>query len=194
MPFNGPITFHELALTIPDGFIRDSTQSTQDAWLFEKGFYSRLIILTRNDQNGDVDASLDSYRERMKEIGAASERTTFLDQPAVHSAYTKDNTYCQEILFIYHGSYYAVALRGGICFLSEQYIPFLHIHPLVCIGAIGQISQNHRRRIRHGQAENWRRAAFLRGIQRLREQKKAAHLRQPVHIAEANLFPRQIQP
>ena len=28
MPFNGPITFHELALTIPDGFIRDSTQST----------------------------------------------------------------------------------------------------------------------------------------------------------------------
>ena len=113
MPFNGPITFHELALTIPKNFIRDSTQSTQDAWLFEKGFYSRMIILTRNDQSGDVEAGLDSYRERMKEIGAASERTTFLELPAVHSTYTKDGTYCQEILFIYHGSYYAIALRGG---------------------------------------------------------------------------------
>jgi hypothetical protein len=112
-PFNGPITFHELALTIPKNFIRDSTQSTQDAWLFEKGFYSRMIILTRNDQSGDVEAGLNSYRERMKEIGAASERTTFLELPAVHSTYTKDGTYCQEILFVYHGSYYAIALRGG---------------------------------------------------------------------------------
>ncbi len=113
MPFNGPITFHELTLTIPNSFIRDSTQSTQDAWLFEKGFYSRMIILTRNAQSGDVEASLDSYRDRMKELGAVSERTTFLDLPAVHSTYTKDGTYCQEILFIYHNSYYAIALRGG---------------------------------------------------------------------------------
>ena len=113
MPFNGPVTFHELALTIPEKFIRDSTQSTQDAWIFEQGFYRRMIILTRSDQVGDADEALDRYADSMSEVGAASERTTFLELPAVHSAYTKDNTYCQEILFIYNGSCYAIALRGG---------------------------------------------------------------------------------
>ena len=112
MPFNGNITFHELEITIPDDYIRDSTQSTDDAWIFEKGFYKRMIIITRNDHYGDVDKNLNEYMERMRDFGE-SYMTTFMDIPAVHTTYTKDNTYCQEMLFIYNGSYYAVALRGG---------------------------------------------------------------------------------
>ena len=51
--------------------------------------------------------------EYMKEQGVASEITTFLENEAVHSAYTQDEVFCQEMLFAYNGSFYAIALRGG---------------------------------------------------------------------------------
>ena len=33
MPFNGKIEFHEISLVVPERFVRDSTQSTEDLWL-----------------------------------------------------------------------------------------------------------------------------------------------------------------
>lgn len=113
MPYNGDITFHKLTMTIPSTFIRDSTQSSNDVWLFEKGYYDQLIILSRKDITGETDASLDGYVEYMSEQGAKSERTTFLEYSAVLSEYTKDDQFCQEMLFAYNGSFYAIALRGG---------------------------------------------------------------------------------
>ena len=113
MPFNGEISFHEISVTIPEDFIRDSSQSNDDMWAFEKDFYEKCIIISRTDINGDTTLSLKNYADYMEEQGAVSEVTTFSDKEAVHSTYTKDDEYCQEMLFAYNDSFYAVALRGG---------------------------------------------------------------------------------
>lgn len=113
MPFNGEIEFHSISLVIPEEYIRDSTQSTDDLWLFERGLYRQHIILSRKDANGDTPADLGSYVDYMKENGAASEITTFIGLDSVFSAYTMDGVFCQEMLFIYDDAYYAIALRGG---------------------------------------------------------------------------------
>ena len=113
MPFNGEIEFHNISLTVPERFIRDSTQSNDDLWIFERGGYSEYIIISRKDFTGDVKTALDDYVAYMKENSAESEIISFLDDDAVLSTYYMDNVYCQEILFAYHNSFYAVALRGG---------------------------------------------------------------------------------
>lgn len=113
MPFNGDIQFHDISLKIPERFIRDSTQSNNDLWIFEHGNYSEYIILSRKDVTGEVQTALDDYVEYMKGNGAQSEITTFLDNSAVLSTYSYDGKYCQEILFPYNNSFYAIALRGG---------------------------------------------------------------------------------
>ena len=113
MPYNGDITFHEIGIGIPQNFIRDSTQSTSDAWIFEKGFYKQMIIITRNDLGGEVGAVLDNYVAYMTEMGCDSSRTTFAELESVHTTYTKDGQFCQEMLFVYNNSTYAIALRGG---------------------------------------------------------------------------------
>lgn len=40
MPFNADIQFHDIALTVPERFIRDSSQSKEDLWVFEHDNYS----------------------------------------------------------------------------------------------------------------------------------------------------------
>ena len=122
MPFNGDIEFHDLALTIPASFIRDSTQSDDDLWLFEKGFYDQLIILSRQDLVGDEAATLDDYAAYLSEQGAEVSRTSFLQRDAVHSAYTREEQFCQEIVFIHNESIYAIALRDGT---QEEFFDFL---------------------------------------------------------------------
>jgi len=113
MPFNGEVVFHDISLTIPTDFIRDSTESTEDFWVFEKGFYDQIILLSRSNVLEDTSIFLDSYVNTMEERGATAAQTTFLECSAVLSTYTLDGVYCQEMLFAYQGSYYAVALRGG---------------------------------------------------------------------------------
>lgn len=113
MPFNGEIAFHKISLTIPSSYIRDSTQSTEDLWIFEKGFYSKYIMLSRKDFQGDVDEILDSYVEYLHEQGMNSQRDTFLELEAVRSESTQEEVVWREMLFVHDGALYAVAMRGG---------------------------------------------------------------------------------
>lgn len=113
MPFNGDIEFRDLSLTIPKDFIRDSTQSNDDLWLFEAGGYERLIILSRQDLEGEEADTLDSYADYLREQGMEVSRTTFLQHDTVQSAYTREEQFCQEVCFVHNGSVYALALRGG---------------------------------------------------------------------------------
>lgn len=109
MPFNGQIEFHAIALTIPEKFIRDSTQSSEDTWIFEHGNYSEYIIVMRSDSESD----LEKYAARMRELGAASEVVELSASDAVFTTYYQDGVFCQEILFCHENSTYAIALRGG---------------------------------------------------------------------------------
>ena len=113
MPFNGDIVFCDISLTIPERFIRDSIQSNNDLWVFEYDNYSEYIIISRKDVTGETQSALTDYLEYMKENGAESEIVSFLNDNAVLSTYYKDDKFCQEILFSYKNSFYAVALRGG---------------------------------------------------------------------------------
>ena len=113
MPLGGKIQFHEVTAVIPNGFVRDSTQSNDDQWVFEKGWYSEYIIIMRSDAKEDVIAQLDDYVVLMLERGADSSRGSYLNTDAVLSKYVRDGEYCQEITFCYNGSLYSFALRGG---------------------------------------------------------------------------------
>ena len=113
MPFNGDIRFHDIMAVIPDSYIRDSTESNDDLWVFEKNRYKSMIIMQRTDVKADADIELDNYVQVMLERGADSSRGDFLLTDAVLSIYYLDDVFCQEILFVYNNSFYAFALRGG---------------------------------------------------------------------------------
>ena len=113
IPFNGSIQFHKISAIIPEKYIRDSTQSTDDLWIFEHGAYSEYILISRSDINGEISSSLENYVNYMKENNAESEIGSFLETDAVYSTYYIEDILCQEILFSYDDSFYAIALRGG---------------------------------------------------------------------------------
>jgi len=69
--------------------------------------------VTRSDVSGDPIAGLEDYALYLKEQGVDAQRVTFGEMEAVQSAYTREGVFCQEMLFAYNGSFYAVALRGG---------------------------------------------------------------------------------
>ena len=115
MPFNGNVKFREIELTIPERFVRDSTQSSENMFIFERGYYEEYIIISGNEsQNAAApDLGLEKYMEQMLSVNAESKIIPFLDRKAVLSTYYKEDLYCQEVFF-YHGSQaYAIALRGG---------------------------------------------------------------------------------
>lgn len=128
MPFNGETAFHSITLTVPDDFIRDSTQSTEDFWVFECDNYSKCILLSRSDASGDARQICEDYVELMQERGTDSQIITFLNNDAVHSTYYQDDLFCQEIVFVYDNSSYAVALRGGT---EEEFIKIMGTIALV---------------------------------------------------------------
>lgn len=113
MPFNGEIQFHDIGLTIPQKFIRDSTESTENLWVFETGFYSQYILLSHQIAEGDPAAMLDSYADYLTREGVNAQRGTFLEMEAVFSDWTREGLFCQEVLFVYAGGEYAISLRGG---------------------------------------------------------------------------------
>ncbi|MBQ3101129.1 MAG: hypothetical protein IJC50_09075 [Clostridia bacterium] len=113
MPFNGDVKFYDVSLTIPEDFIRDSTQSDENGWVFEKNYYSQMIIITRSNVVGDVGELLDGYMEQMHQMEFESQRTTFRERDAVLSEYTLNEQYCREMCFPHEDSLYFVALRGG---------------------------------------------------------------------------------
>ena len=113
MPFNGPIEFHDLAMTIPEKFVRDSVQSTDDLWIFEYDQFSEYILISRKESSGDVKTTLEKNMEYMEGEGAQCQRVTFLGVDALMSTYTLDEVFCQELLLPWNGFFYAIALRGG---------------------------------------------------------------------------------
>ena len=113
MPFNGDVTFHSISLHIDDRFIRDSTQSSDEVWIFERGYYKEYVILSKKVAANDPADYLPDYAAYMEGQGAETEIKTYLDTDAVFSTDTKDEVFCQEVFFFHNGAYYAIALRGG---------------------------------------------------------------------------------
>ena len=108
------VVFHDLKLSIPFAYIIDSTQSDTNFRVYEKGWYKSVILLSRNTVDDDIDELLNGYVEYILESGGSSQRTTFLDQPAVRSTFTsQDGKNAEEMLFIYNGYCYAISMRDG---------------------------------------------------------------------------------
>ena len=113
MPFNGKISFHDISLEIPDDYIRDSTQSSEDFWVFEKGNYKKYILISRMANEGAGEKALDYYSDAMSQTGTDVSTGTLNGINCVFSEYTKDGEYCREVYFVYKDNNYAIALRGG---------------------------------------------------------------------------------
>ena len=114
IPLNGQVKFHNIEVTIEETFVRDSTRSTEDLWVFEYKNFKEYILLSRRDLDGDANKGLEDYIEYMKEEGVECELINFEWGNAVFSTYTNaEKEYCQEIVFAHKGSYYAIALRKG---------------------------------------------------------------------------------
>ena len=113
MPFNGEAQFHDIWIVIPERFIRDSTQSSDDVWVFERGNYKEYIIMSRTDIQSDEKTEFESAIAYMKSVGAEYEMLTKDGIQAAHFTYDKEGVFCQELVFPYKGLFYAIALRGG---------------------------------------------------------------------------------
>ena len=110
------VTLNDMQVTIPYGYIIDSTQSNDTSLVYETGFYAKYIVVTQTVTvaAGKEDQTLDNYVTRILESGGSSQRTTFLDQPAVRSTFTsQDGKNAEEMLFIHNGYCYAISMRGG---------------------------------------------------------------------------------
>lgn len=122
MPFNGDIVFHDLSLTIPEDFIRDSTQSNDDLWAFEKGMYKQIIILHRTDASENRTEQIKELMEWYESIGGTTAPIEGHEN-AYQAVYAKDGVLCREVVFIYADSLYAIAMRGAT---EEEFSMFLN--------------------------------------------------------------------
>lgn len=113
MPFNGDIVFHDMSLTIPVEFVRDSTQSSEDFWIFESGSYSEYIILSRSDIDKDETDTFNNYCSFITGQGGEASLGSFKGNEGVLCYYIKDDMYCQELMFSYNGSIYNITVRDG---------------------------------------------------------------------------------
>lgn len=108
------ITFYDIKISLPYGYIIDSTQSTEYLRVYEKGFYKSLILLSIDAFEGDPAEWLDGYADYVNQNGGTAQRTTFMEHDAVYSVFTdKEGKLGREMMFIYHDYCYAVSLRGG---------------------------------------------------------------------------------
>ena len=111
MPFNGEITFHGIQVEIPTDYVRDSTESNDDFWVFEHGGYKSYILL-KYTQTDDPAGDVEAYAAAMEEE-AEIQRTELLGSEALILRYTVRDEATQEILFGYQDACYSIALRNG---------------------------------------------------------------------------------
>lgn len=52
IPFNGSVVFYDLSIEIPKDFIRDSTKSNDNQYVFEKNNYDVIIVISKQNTNG----------------------------------------------------------------------------------------------------------------------------------------------
>jgi hypothetical protein len=108
------VTFYDIKISLPYGYIIDSTQSDEYLRVYEKGFYKSLIILSIDAFEGDPAEWLDGYADYVNQSGGTAQRTTFIEYDAVYSVFTdKEGKPGREMMFIYKNYCYAVSLRGG---------------------------------------------------------------------------------
>ncbi|MBP5262228.1 MAG: hypothetical protein J6Z43_08900 [Clostridiales bacterium] len=112
MPFNGDVEFHQIQMTIPESYVRDSTQSDDNMWIFEQGRYSKYIILSCKE-TADPAASIAAYTDFLESAGGTVVDSEVAGTHAVRAAYTQDSLICYETLFSIDDSVYSIALRGG---------------------------------------------------------------------------------
>ncbi len=113
MPINGEMAFHDIIFTIPDDFVSDTTQSSEDFWVFERGFYSEYFFISRKDNDGNAYETIAGYSNFINQSGGTATVGEFIGKDAVLCSYTKDGLYCQELMFEYGDSIYDITLRNG---------------------------------------------------------------------------------
>ncbi len=113
MPFNGDITFHNISLTIPSDFVRDSIQSNNNLWVFEKEDYKQIIILSHKELTQDGDTTLEEYGTFITQQGGQAKAVNYSGCNALILTYMKEDVFCQELILIYKDIVYDVALRGA---------------------------------------------------------------------------------
>lgn len=112
MPFNGDIMFHDVSMTVPEKFIRDSAQSNADLWIFEHDNYSQILLMSRDDVVEDTPEKMEEMMDFYGTIGGTS--TKYEEYAHAYRAeYTKDDMACQEVMFIYGDNLYTITLRGA---------------------------------------------------------------------------------
>ena len=112
MPFNGEVTFHDMNVTIPSSFIRDTTQSSDDIWVFECNNYKSYIMLIHGalEMQGGM-TSPEEYCESLQSTGAASEVTSYRGYPCVYTtSVTNNGMYATEAVFFVGDTSYALTM------------------------------------------------------------------------------------
>lgn len=114
MELGGATTFYDVEYRIPTFYIYDSTQSKENFAVYESGWYSKLLLMSRGAVKKDpARLHLESYAEGVKKVGAHyCEFIEFKGVEAVLARYNVEDKPCTEVFFVYGNSTYAIALRG----------------------------------------------------------------------------------
>ena len=111
MPFNGDVEFHGIKVTIPVSYVRDSTQSSDELWVFEHGNYDKYIMISCKPAKSKD--AVKSYAGFIESQGGSAEDVQLADLDAVRLTYTQDNKETRETVFVMDDHIYAIALRGS---------------------------------------------------------------------------------
>ena len=114
MELGGTGTFYDVEYKIPSYYIFDSTESKENFVVYESGWYSKILLMSRGGVTKDpARLHLESYAEGVKEFGAHyCEFIEFNGVEAVLAKYNVEDKPCTEVYFVYGNSTYAIALRG----------------------------------------------------------------------------------
>ena len=113
MIFNGNVQFHGMKIIIPDDFVKDSNESTDELWVFEKGNYDEYILLSYKTPE-DPSSAMHAYADSISEKGANIQDGWFIDDEAIMASYTSnDDKETYEIMFAHGDGLFSIAYRGG---------------------------------------------------------------------------------
>lgn len=110
MPLTGSVKFWDINLDLPKEYVRDSTCSTIDEFIYESGNYKKYIVLTYAYSGYDME----DYYDLMSDRGCDVEYRDILSSKSVVSRwYDDEDKYRQEVYMKVKGGTYAIMLCGG---------------------------------------------------------------------------------
>ena len=114
-PNSGVVEFNDITLTIPDGYIRDSTQTNETTKTWESDNYSKIVRIVAYARTELDENQLAQIMQNQKGVATGNvdiKFTEFLDNTAIESVYPTENGQVRDIVFNTNNFTYELFVLG----------------------------------------------------------------------------------